>query len=35
LNAVCVAAHEAIVIDRVATLSAADRHGVSLFGFEP
>lgn len=35
LNAVCVAAQEAIVIDRVATLSAADRHGVSLFGFEP
>jgi DUF1009 family protein len=35
LNAVCVAAHEVIVIDRAATLAAADRHGVALFGFTP
>ena len=35
LSAVCVAAGEVIVIDRPATLAAADRHGIALFGFEP
>ncbi len=35
LSAVCVAAGEVIVIDRVATLDAANRYGVALYGFEP
>ena len=35
LSAVCVAAGEVIVIDRAATLEAANRHGLALFGFAP
>lgn len=35
LSAVCVAAGEVIVIDRPATLQAANRYGIALYGFQP
>jgi DUF1009 family protein len=35
LSGVCVAAGEVIIVDRVASLAAAARHGVALYGFAP
>ena len=33
LSCVCVAAGEVIIVDRPATIAAADHHGIALFGF--
>ena len=33
LSSICVAAGEVIIVDRPATIAAADRHGIALFGF--
>lgn len=35
LSAVCVAAGAVIIVDRKATLAAADKHGIALYGFAP
>ena len=35
LAGVCVAAGEVVLVDRVATLAAADRHRIALYGFQP